>query len=295
VRAYDAVSGAELEFRAPVVIVAAGPQGPRWLREQGLDGGGLFPARLLLWNVLFDAPRLSDHALALCPRPGGHTYFVHAWEGRVLAGTGEKRVGDDVETAAPDGNDLAGFIADLRAAAPGLDLRESQIVRVYHGVLPATPSGELTKRPGVADHGRRGGPRGLFSVAGIKFTTARRVADRVLGRIFPRRTPAPWDRMPAPAPPFDSGYFAYDEVELNPERGSALAALARDEAVVHLADLVLRRTNLGERPARARRVAPAVATALGFAGERRAAELRRLDDELASAVPGLSRESGGGP
>jgi len=290
VRARDEAAGVDLEFRAPTVIVAAGPQGPRWLSAQGLDGAGLFPGRLLLWNVLFDVPKLSDHALALCPRPGGHTYFVHGWEGRVLAGTGEKPVADEVESAAPDGRDLAGFIADLRAAVPSLDLRESQIVRLYHGVLPATRSGALTRRAGIVDHSRRGGPRGLFSVAGIKFTTARRVADRLLSRVFPRRTPIPWERMPTPPTPPDTGYFAFSAADLAPERGAALAALARDEAVVHLADLVLRRTNLGENPARARRMMPVLAAALGFAGDRAAAEIQRVDEELAGALA-LSSEN----
>ena len=86
--AADRVAAQNLEFRAPVVINAAGP----WCRELAQkfdqDHPRLLRRRLLLFNILFRTRALSAYALALVPpsRPG-HTYFVHNWQGRLLAGT----------------------------------------------------------------------------------------------------------------------------------------------------------------------------------------------------------------
>lgn len=285
-RARDEVAVIDVEFRAPVVIVAAGPWAPQWLRQQGQPAEDLFPNRLLLWNVLFDYPQLSDHALALCPRPGGHTYFVHAWEGLVLAGTGERLTAGEATQAAPTLEDLRQFIADLRATSVGLDLREDLILRVYPGILPATRSGQLTKRPVIVDHARRGGLQGLYSVGGIKFTTARRTADRALRMAFPACRPRPWEAIPNLAP-LVSADVALSPVDNNLDREALtrLAALAKDEAAVHLSDLLLRRTSLGERPDRARALAPALASAMGFSDLAAKEEFQRLERELASASP----------
>lgn len=285
-RARDEEAGEDLEFHAPVVINAAGPWGPAWLASQGLEAEGLFPGALLLWNILFERPALSDHAIALYPRAGGHVYFAHPWEGRLLVGTGERTVPPGAGSAAPDRADLKAMVADLRAAAPALGLRASDALHVYHGVLPATPSGKLTKRPGIVDHARRGGPSGLYSVAGIKFTTARRVADDLLRAIFPDRPAVAWEDLPRPPAPPDSGRLPSNLAELSPERLAALAALAGDEAVVHLSDLALRRTNLGEYPPRARALAPALAEAL-YRGDpaRRDRELKRLEEDLSAGRP----------
>ncbi|MBW8875463.1 MAG: methyltransferase domain-containing protein [Acidobacteria bacterium] len=51
-------------------------------------------------------------------------------------------------------------------------------------------------RPVILDHGRRGGPRGLVSVSGVKLTTARAVARRTLAVLATGS-----DLQPAPEPP----------------------------------------------------------------------------------------------
>ncbi len=104
VRARDVLTDTVREFRAPVVVNAAGP----WCRELAQkfdrDYPALFRRRLLLFNVLFKRKALSEYALALVPpqRPG-HTYFVHNWKGRMLAGTGEVLLRRQRQPAAPAG------------------------------------------------------------------------------------------------------------------------------------------------------------------------------------------------
>jgi glycerol-3-phosphate dehydrogenase len=57
--------------------------------------------------------------------------------------------------------------------------------------------------------------------------------------------------------------------------------LARDEAVQHLDDLMLRRTEWGADPRNARRLGVRVAQMMGWSGGRAEEELARLDRESA--------------
>jgi glycerol-3-phosphate dehydrogenase len=257
VLAADVVSGQSLEFRAPVVVNAAGP----WCRELAQkfhqDFPGLFRRRLLLFNILFKKRALSGHALALIP-PGRpeRAYFVHNWQERMLAGTGEVLLADDATEPSPRPADIAEFIADLNEAVPDLSLGEQDIEHVYSGVLPATPSGKLAGREVILAHGEHQGPAGLFSVSGVKYTTARLVAAKAMRRIFP----ASKARSPL-APPADANsgrcFLAYDwTAPLASSAAADIRMLLAEEAVVHLDDLLFRRGGLGENRRRVMELLP---------------------------------------
>jgi len=255
VLASDRLSGQNLEFRAPLVVNAAGP----WCRELAQkfdqDHPKLFPRRLLLFNVLFRRKALSGYALALVP-PGrpGFTCFIHNWQGRMLAGTGEVLLAADAENPAPRPEDIAAFIDDLNDAVPELSVNEGEIEHVFSGILPATPSGKLAGREVILDHGERQGPAGLFSVSGVKYTTSRRVADKAMKRIFPaaRRQKA------EPPEEANSGrwFFDYDWRPPADWDPGSLKALVEEEAVIHLDDLLFRRTGLGENRRRVAELLP---------------------------------------
>lgn len=255
VLAQDRLSGQHLEFRAPVVVNASGP----WCRELAQkfdqDHPRLLRRRLLLFNVLFRRKALSECALALSPRRRpAHTYFVHNWQGRLLAGTGEVPLGDERTAAEPRPEELAALIADLNDAVPELSLQEGDIEAVYAGILPATASGRLASREVILAHGDRQGPAGLYSVSGVKYTTSRLVAEKAMKKIFPAARPR------QPEPPADAnsgrGFFAYDWEPPPGWSAEALRGLVEEEAVVHLDDLVFRRCGLGENARRVRELLP---------------------------------------
>ena len=247
VLAHDLIDDRDLEFRAPIVVNAAGP----WCRELAQkfdqDFPGLFRRRLLLFNILFKRKALSTHALALIP-PGRpqRTYFIHNWQERMLAGTGEVLLAADAASESPRPEDIAEFIADLNDAIPDLLLGEGDIEHVYSGILPAGASGKLAGREVILSHADHQGPAGLFSVSGVKYTTSRLVAEKAMRRIFPGTRAK---RLPAP-PEANSrrGFSAYEWTAA--EAVSAAAAdikmMLAEEAVVHLDDLLFRRSGLGE-------------------------------------------------
>jgi glycerol-3-phosphate dehydrogenase len=252
VLAQDRQSGQHHEFHASVVINAAGPWSRQLAQNFDRDYPRLFPKKLLLFNILFRRSALSRYALALTPagRPQ-HTYFVHNWKNRLLAGTAEILVDGRQTDARPDREQIAGFICDMNQAVPDLELSEKDVERIDAGILPATAAGNLARREVIIRHADHGGPCGLFSVSGVKYTTARLVAEKTMAMVFPGRR-----RTAAQTPPQGANsrrwFFDYDWMPAAVD-GAAIASLKNlieDEAVLHLDDLVLRRTGLGENPRR---------------------------------------------
>ncbi len=193
VRANDLKGGAELHLRAPVVINTTGPWAPSFAAACGGHAPGLF-VPTLAWNIAFRRLPLADHALAVAPRrKGAQIYFLVPWQKVILAGTGHAAWRDGPEPVKVPEPLIEAFIADLNDAVPGLGLERGEILQVFAGLLPAQRAGvaALASRAVIVDHGASGGPSGLYSVRGVKLTTARAVAARVLDQAFPSAAPRP--------------------------------------------------------------------------------------------------------
>jgi glycerol-3-phosphate dehydrogenase len=192
VRGVDRASGRKLEFRACRIVNCAGP----WSRDLARRFDRDIPALLrpaLAFNLLLAREAPSQAALAVASRePGAQTWFLLPWEGRLLAGTAYAPVQGGTGEEGPDEARIEEFLAALNAALPGFDLRRSDVLDVLWGRLPAVAEGsvELASRPAIVDHGRHGGPQGLVSVSGVKLTTARAVARRILKVLCPASLPA---------------------------------------------------------------------------------------------------------
>jgi glycerol-3-phosphate dehydrogenase len=258
VQATDEETGEVYEFKAPKVINAAGP----WCRDVAVhfdrDHLPLFKKRLLLWNVLFDREALSGHSLAITPNKGsGHTYFFHPWKNRLLVGTGEVEVKkSNNETTVPT-KEMENFINDMNKMVPGLNVTEKDIQRVYSGILPAKENGKLANREIIFDHSKDGGPKGLFSISGVKFTTSRLVAEKTMSRVFPNVKTQSHERI-LEGKEIENVSFDYDWEPSTEKDIHMLKKIVENESVLHLSDLILHRTSLGDHPERAIRILPTI-------------------------------------
>lgn len=286
VRAKDKVANTSYEYRAPVVVNAAGAWSQQLAERFDPSIGSNNMATpifrpSLAWNVLFDRQALSDYALAISPKKtAAQTYFLHPWKGRLLAGTIHNpwRAAVDVR---PQPSELAieDFINDLNLAIRDLNLKPSEVVRILAGILPVKQTGgiELASREVIWDHGRQGGLKGFYSIAGVKFTTSRLVAEKTLKTIFPTCLPARNKNTMPPKDQITRGQFDYDWF---PGEDSAwlqpLKKIVVEEAVVHLDDLVLRRTSLGDNPQRALTCGQEICILLGKNKKTQEVELARL-------------------
>jgi glycerol-3-phosphate dehydrogenase len=187
IQALDRRTGAALAFRAPIVVNCAGP----WAADVADALGSPVPSlvtRALAFNVLLDREPVAEAAVAVEPAAGGRMLFVVPVGGRMLAGTRHAPWTGPSAEPAPTEAQVMDMLAGLNGAIPGLDLTHRDVAQVQAGFMPAARPGDGTPatRPVVLDHGRRGGARGLFSVVGVKYTTARDLAEQVLGRIYGR-------------------------------------------------------------------------------------------------------------
>ncbi len=246
IEALDRISGQTVRLDAPVVYNCTGP----WSRALGgqfdRDLPSLFEPSLA-FNILLDREPLSEAALAVEP-PGGPMYFMYPLQGRIFAGTSHWAWSGAADRPQPTDEQLETFLKDLNRAAPGLRVTRDHVLRIFAGLLPSRRPGstELAKREVMHDHGRHGGPHGLFSLAGVKYTTARRVAADGLAMAWRKRGGLPgYGDTPRPGPSVDDLFHdARRTLDGNATEATvALRRLVQHEAVQTLDDLLLRRTD----------------------------------------------------
>jgi glycerol-3-phosphate dehydrogenase len=275
VRVRDAETGHALELAASVVVNAAGTSVDR-LR---VEVGGTAVIRPLRGShLLFAAERLPlSQGLSFRHPKDGRNVFAAPWEGATLVGT------TDVDHHAPldlepriSVEEVAYLLEAVTTCFPALALDATDVIATWAGVRPvighrgADPSSESRESMLVDE-------RGLLSVTGGKLTTVRSTALAALARVRARcrDTPAPSrdarlfdeaDGGGADHPALDPmarrrlrGRHGHDaaavvagaragEMDTVPGTRTLWAEIrwaARAEGVIHLDDLLLRRSRLG--------------------------------------------------
>jgi glycerol-3-phosphate dehydrogenase len=143
------------------------------------------------------------------------------------------------------------LLKEFNDACPGLDLTERDVVGCQWGWLPLKNGKEpgrsdaLAERTRITDHGANHGVHHLISVEGVKFTTARRVVERAVDRVFVS--------LGRPVPRCRTATQQLDGAMVSPEITETLSEqeifrAVRQEMAVKLSDLVFRRTRLGAGP-----------------------------------------------
>lgn len=292
--ALDRESGRVHRYRAPCVVNCTGAAAGRAAVQLGArTAAPVEPA--LAFNLLLDRPPPCAAALALTPpQPGARTYFLLPWHGRTLAGTYHAPLAaDGPPHAEPTPTLVAQMLADLDRAAPALGLRDAPVLRVDAGLMPARwpGRGDPAVRPVVLDHAETGGPRGLFTVCGVKYTTAPLLARAALRYVYRRSgrdlSVRTGTGRPEPRPALILTAQRLAERLPEPALRGELRALAEHESVVHLDDLLLRRATWNDAPARIPELAPALYELLGWGAERRRRDEARLAERFgAAALPG---------
>jgi glycerol-3-phosphate dehydrogenase len=276
--ATDRVEGRSFEIRARGVLVAAGPwTGGLVARATGAAHARSAPTYALGVNVVIRR-RLADVGVGVQGRSardrdpvgGGRRFLFLAPHGTTtLLGTWYS-LADRADARPEVDRGARVLIEEFNEACPGLALTPRDVVRHQWGWLPLKAGIEtgrpdaLAERPRVLDHGRAGGIRGLFSMEGVKYTTARRVAERAVDQVFAgleRKSP----RCLTSVTPLDTG-----------SRADVLYTV-REEMAIKLADIVFRRTGLGEPPGPDR---VAVETAASVAGPELGWNAARQESEV---------------
>jgi len=193
VRALDRLDGHELEIRARLTINTCGPWIDKLLR-QGLDTRregmtGLSKCMNLVTRRLTTghgfAVRSSRASDALLGRTRRMFFFTPWWD-RTVVGTSHLPYSGDPDDCRFSEEDIAEFLGEINAALPDAKLSLDDIHYCYGGLTPAeeeeTRRGEVarSRQSEIVDHQRSHGINGLLSAVGVKWTTARLVAEKVL-------------------------------------------------------------------------------------------------------------------
>ena len=180
----DVFSGDTLSINALVTVNAAGGRAGMIMQAFGVSRS--LPL-LHAMNLVTSRPA-SDIALA-APSPTGQMLTLVPWRGRAIVGTGQSKTLVQPDAAGVTASEVDAFIAEANETFPALRLTRDDVTLVHRGIVPAVQDGRvppaLLSTPGVYDHAADGAA-GAVTVIGVKYTTARRVAQTTIERIAKR-------------------------------------------------------------------------------------------------------------
>lgn len=183
--------GVHFPIRARTVLLAAGGWTDEWL-ARALAGKRRRPVPhwSVAMNLVIDG-KGGTHAVGGTAR--GRLFFLAPWRGATIAGTSHDPWTSRADQLAPRREDVAQLIADVNAAFPRANLTATDIRLVHRGLLPATEASahtvRLLRESPFIDHGEDGCAN-LFSLVGVRYTTARHSAERAVD-VLARRLDVP--------------------------------------------------------------------------------------------------------
>ncbi|GIW54476.1 MAG: hypothetical protein KatS3mg082_0880 [Nitrospiraceae bacterium] len=200
VRATDVLTGHDLEVRANIVVNCTGPWSPHILLPLGQS---TWPAELkwLKAMVLVTRPVVGRTAVGVpCPstyrdedavvNKGYRNLFITPWRDASLIGTFQAAYDGDIRYLHVEDEEIESFIAEINQALPSARLTRADVRWVHCGLLPRSGqengNGEpqLLKQFCIHDHADTEGIDGMISVVGVKYTTARGVAEKAVDLVF---------------------------------------------------------------------------------------------------------------
>jgi glycerol-3-phosphate dehydrogenase len=206
-QATDTETGKGIQIAARLTLNAAGAGADRFLKPLGLRTG----VPLLKAMNLVTRRETSGEALGGRAISGRHLFLV-PWRGRAVFGTWESPGICDPGPAPATQAEVAAFVTELNEVFPSLGLTPSEVTLVHRALVPAAVRRD--GRVGLEGHERFldhavAGPspiEGLLTLAGVKYTTARGVAERIVDRALEKlgreRTPCRTASVPLPASGF---------------------------------------------------------------------------------------------
>jgi glycerol-3-phosphate dehydrogenase len=211
------------------------------------------------------------------------------WAGITLAGASWQPVSTPLEPATGAiATEVDEFRAGLETRWPELGLTEKRTRFVSSGIYPLFGADAVrpdryavSRHPFVRHHADGGGPEGLVTAVGVKLTTARALAERILDDLAGREDLELRPCITASAGPLPGATpAAVTGIGFEPIRDPSLArrlaqAAAESEQAGSLADLFLRRSVAGQFGLPTHAVLQAAAGELGRTLDWSAARVQR--------------------
>ena len=230
IRARDHGTGRELEVRARLVLNAAGPGTLALLAKAGLAPPAVSFLRAM--NLVFARPAGVGQAVGA--QAGGRFLFLVPWRDRTMVGTAYEPAEAKEEPEA-----VRRFLEEAQHAFPWADLRAAELSLVHRGLVPGSGGAAgLRTRTLFIDHESEGRVPGLVSLLGVKYTTARGVAEAAVDLVV-RRLGRRVDACRTASTPLPRARPLEGPLE------DRVREVVREEMAMSLEDVLLRRLDLG--------------------------------------------------
>jgi len=139
------------------------------------------------------------------------TLFIAPWLHYSLVGTFHSpAIGPRQEHTVTEAG-IDAYLAEINRALPGAHLSRDDVFHIHHGFLPMAPSKadnpvvKLVRQGQVFDHAATDGVPGLITVVGVKYTTARNVAQQAVDLVIHKL-----NRFPIPCRTAETPIFGGD-------------------------------------------------------------------------------------
>jgi len=259
----DRLSGTTFAIRAKTCINTTGPWVETFLQSAG--GNEIKPMPIALndsMNIVLRRQLFADRAVALpshkkvegqAVADANRMYFAVPWRGRSVIGTVQEPWLDEQSSRKNRSGFLDQFLEELNDTLPDARLERADIQHVYWGRVPtedALDENGIKRRKAdeVIDHGERDNVRGLYSLVGVKLTTARAIAKKIVDTMMRQSNSAfvssSTHKVRLPLPAQDPNQPS--TVQLHNERRfkARLLESCETEMTMTASDFLYRRTDL---------------------------------------------------
>jgi glycerol-3-phosphate dehydrogenase len=191
----DRLTGERFQVLGKLVLNAAGPWAENLLRLR--IGNIVKPIFNYSRDAFVVVPRrlTGDYALAVLGRTsdldallsrGRRHLFIIPWRKSTIIGCWHRIYRADPDEFAVTQEDIQGFLKEINEAYPAFSLTIKDISMCNAGIVPfgdnEAVSGDFSfgKRSRIIDHATDHNVEGLLTVIGVRYTTSRSVAERVV-------------------------------------------------------------------------------------------------------------------
>ena len=193
----DLITGAEFDIQATVTANMSGPSSDiliglldrpeprrRVIRSKGIQ----IVTPLLYRDVAVAVPSAYRDPDAVLRR-GNRNFFITPWRGVSLIGTTDTVYEGDPDAFRITARDISDFVAEINQSLPSARLTPQQVPFAFGGLRPITEKNidtgsTVARKYEITDHAQDLGVAGLVSVTGVKYTTSRLLAEKVVNLVF---------------------------------------------------------------------------------------------------------------
>jgi glycerol-3-phosphate dehydrogenase len=249
-RAKDTLTGNELTIRAKLIVNTCGTWVDLLLnRLQGRKQSKpkFLPSKTM--NLVVKRQLIPEYAVAVSSKfefkdkdaiisKGARALFIVPWRNYSLVGTTHLPFAGDANNFKITEEDIHIFMKEFNDAYPAAALKREDVSFFYGGLLPMEASNghhgdvRLVKHYTLCDHQQDDGLEGLISVVGVKYTTARDVAEKTIDLVF-KKLDAPAPRCRTHETPVHGGEIGRFNDFVSQETSRRLHGL-RPETIKHL-------------------------------------------------------------